>query len=501
MDIGEQVAAAMDVDIGAFEARVAREAETLKAELEVGTFDNAQANVGLEYEFYGAHDPTSVLRRVPEPLLTLINFERELGRHNAELTANPQPLGPHGFAAVRHEVQAAVQSAHQAAAASEDMRLVSDGLLTIPPVGETAAEYLSACEYRHGVRLCPNVPDVVRYHLLSNSQTYDPPCVVDLPNTHFETPTVVPSSMTSTIQPHYQMPIAADLPRHFRYALRVTGPLLALAANSPLAPPSLYEAGTEMADVLAHGWMEGRIRVFESVMNDPNRPAKVRFPHDLDSTAEAVDRLVTDPTFVPMELEPNDRFDAQFAHLRHKHGTYWRWVRPVFEGATEAAANARIEFRPLPAQPTVRDSIAFLAAFVGLMEGLVRANHPVADQPWDRARENFYEAAEHALDGNLAWITADGETTTDTDILYADLFEHARIGLEARGFENATATQYLQPLRDRVERRVTPASWTRDRLREHGGTLENAVVAAKHDYIRQQAATLVEGQFTDWPGV
>lgn len=501
MDIGQRVAAAQNVDVTAFDERVAREADALKAELEVGTFDNAYANIGLEYEFYAAHDPTSVLRRVPEPLLTLLNVERELGRHNAELTMNPQPLGPHGFAAVRHEVQAAVQSAHQVAATSEDMRLVSDGLWTVPPVGETAAEYLSACDYRHGVRLSPNVPDVVRYHLLSNSPTYDPPCVVDLPNTHLETPTVMPSSMTTTIQPHYQMPIAADLPRHFRYALRVAGPLLALAVNSPLAPPSLYQSGTEVQDVLADGWKEGRVRVFESVMNDPTRPAKVRFPHDIDSTAEAVDRLVADPTFVPMDLEPSDRYDARFAHLRHKHGTYWRWVRPVFEGATEAAANARIEFRPLPAQPTARDSIAFLAAFVGLMEGLVRADHPVADQPWDQARENFYEAARDGLEADLVWLTAEGEEATAMDILYDDLLEHAKLGLTARGLDQAVAARYLQPLRARIDRQTTPASWKRDRLRNHGGPLDAAVIAAKSDYVRHQAQTLVEGLFTDWPGV
>jgi gamma-glutamyl:cysteine ligase YbdK (ATP-grasp superfamily) len=503
-EIAGRVADAAEVDPDEFRARAAAEADRLKGQLEIGTFDNTRANVGFEYEFYAVDDPTGVLRRVPEPLLSLIGFERELGRHNAELTASPQPLGPHGLAAVRREVQAAVRSAHDAAADSEGMRLVSDGLWTVPPVSETAAEYFTDTETRDGLVLSSNLTPSVRYHLLTNSSAYDGRMRVDAPNASLDARTVAPSSMTTTIQPHYQMSVAADLPTYFRYALRIAGPLVALAANSPLFPPSLYDEGATAEDVLAEGHCEGRIRVFESVMNDPDGTPKVDFPRDLDSTAHAVDRLVADPLLAPVALDRDDRLDDQFAHIRHKHGTYWRWVRPVFEGADEASANARIEFRPLPAQPTVRDSVAFLAAFAGLMEGLVRADHPVADLSWERARENFYEAARNGLDAETTWIAADGTRTTDTDRLYDDLFRHARSGLTACGFGAPDARAVLRPLRERVRRRTTPAGWKRDRLREHAETgtpLEGAVLAVKRAYMNRQSETLVTGLFTDWPGV
>jgi hypothetical protein len=82
----------------------------------------------------------------------------------------------------------------------------------------------------------------------------------------------------------------------------------------------------------------------------------VRFPDDVATTEEAVDRIVNDRSIVPAEVATEGRFDDAFAHVRRKHRTYWRWVHPVFGGATRSAANARVEFRPLPAQPTVRDS-------------------------------------------------------------------------------------------------------------------------------------------------
>jgi hypothetical protein len=504
-ELGQRVATTVrDADPETFASRVASEAEALKGELEIGTFDNPQAIVGLEYEFSGVDEATGELRRVPRALLDTIGFEKELGLHNAEVVVNPQPLGPHGLAAIQHSVQSAVATAHDASTRCEHIRLASDGFWAIPPTGETAADYFSTTETVDGMALAENVSDSVRYHALSNSDLYRPRRRVEAPNVSFACRTVVPASLTTTVQPHYQMPIAADLPTYFRYALRVAGPLLALAVNSPLFPPSLYDDDATVADVLADGHRENRVFTYESVMNDPDRPDKVRFPRDVESTAAAVDRIASDPPIVPRCLDADSRFDDRFVHLRYKHGSYWRWVRPVFEGATTADANARIEFRPLPAQPTVRDSVAFLAALAGLLRELVATDHPVRGLSWEQARENFYSAARDGLDADLVWLTADGERTTAVDDVYADLFRHAQRGLERRGFDADGAARYLWPLRQRVDRRTTPAGWKRDRLREYadrGRSLAGAVTAAQRDYIHRQAETLVEGVFTDWPDV
>jgi gamma-glutamylcysteine synthetase len=500
----QDVAALLQTDKSDFEDRVATEQDQLKAELEVGTFDNTEALIGLEYEFYGVDDDSGALRRVPRSLLELIRFEKELGLHNIELTSSPQSLNPHGLAAIKHEIQSAVQTAHAATSRVEQIRLVSDGFWVLPPASESAEEYLSDTTRVNGARFATNLNGSPRYHAMEHSQTYEPGCRIDVPNVTARYQTTVPAALTASIQPHYQIPIAAELPTYFRYAVRIAGPLVALAANSPLFPPSLYDDDATVDDVLHRGYREHRVFVYESMMNDPDRAPKVRLPRDIDTTAEAVDRLAQDPLIVPTACEENGRFDDSFRHLRHKHGSYWRWVRPVFEGATRAAANARLEFRPLPAQPTVRDSISLLATVAGLMEGLVAADHPVARLSWEQARENFYAAARNGLDADLQWITADGSETTATEKIYTDLFDHAQRGLERRQFDAETAAAYLHPLRRRADRQVTPASWKRDRLRRHGAdgdSLEQAVVAAQQDYLKAQRERLIEGSFVDWPGV
>jgi hypothetical protein len=500
----ERVAALGETDLEAFDERVRRETDRLKSALDSGTFDNPQATIGLEYEFYSVDESSGALRRVPRTVFELAGFERELGVHNVEFTTGPRPLGPHGLAAIQNAVRSAVSTARAGSTRCEPVQLASDGFWTIPPSGETAAEYLDAVVEHHGVTVSSNMSESPEYHAQSNVSTYEPRCLVDTPNVSFRARTIMPVTLTTSIQPHYQVPVAADLPTYFGYALRIAGPLLALAVNSPFFPPSLYDEDATVESVLADGHLENRVSTYESVMRDPNRPDKVRFPRDVETTVEAVERLAGDPPIVPLAVDPGDRFDDRFAHLRHKHGSYWRWVRPVFEGSSESAANVRVEFRPLPAQPTIRDSVAFLAAFAGLLCGLVHADHPVAELPWETARENFYGAVRGGLDAEIAWITADGQRTTETGAIYADLFDHARQGLERQGFAPEDATRALRPVRERVDRGVTPARWKRDRLRHHaadGATLATAVTAAQGDYLDEQAGTLVDGVFTDWTGV
>jgi hypothetical protein len=300
------------------------------------------------------------------------------------------------------------------------------------------------------------------------------------------------------------VPHAADLPDYFNYALRIAGPLLALGVNSPFFPADLYDEDATPEDVLRDGWMEHRISVFETVLNDPTTgEGKVRFPHDLATVEAAIDRIADDDTIVPMPVEPGERFDDEFRHFRRKHGTYWRWVRPVFGGPTRSAANARIEFRPIPAQPTVRDSVAFLAAFAGLLESLTRLEHPVLELDWQRARENFYAAMVDGLEADLHWITNDGKETDDALALYEDLLAHAEDGLTNRGLTDEEAAKYLYPLRRRVRQGVTPAGWKRQRVRaalDDGADLGAAIERMQREYVSRQSETLLEGSFADWIG-
>jgi gamma-glutamyl:cysteine ligase YbdK (ATP-grasp superfamily) len=508
-DLVERVQEINGRDIEGFRRQAREEAEAVKRELEEGTFDNHRSTIGLEYEFYAVTDGRwegesdgdgGKLTRVPRRLLDLIRFERELGLHNAELRTSPTPLNAAGLRAQAADVRAHVRSALRTTSA-EGMRLVSDGMWTIPPIGETAGKYLTSSAEEGGVRIATNMTADARYHAMSNGPNAPVPFTIDGPCLDFEADTVMPGSLTTSIQPHYQVAHADDLPTHHNYALRIAGPLLALAVNSPFVPPDLYGTGASPVTVARSTPSENRIYVFESVANAASAE-KVRFPRDLETVTEAVDRIAEDPTIIPVPVERGVQFDDAFATFSAKHGSFWRWIRPVFGGRDRSTANARIEFRPLPAQPTVRDSVAFLAAFAGLMHTLPRVDHPVIDQDWSVAKANFYAAARNGLTSEQRWITTAGVETTETDVLYDDLLSHAADGLRSVGCTAETATRCIAPLRSRVETGLTPARWKRTAVGERvatGESLDTAIEAMQRQYIAAQDGTLLDGAFSDWP--
>ena len=500
----------LDVDEEEFQERVRSDAATLKRELADGAFDNRQGIIGFEYEFDAVSDPETsergegggsdlgALTRVPRGLLELMGFEKELGLHNAEMSTSPQPMNRHGLAAQEAEVKARLAAALDTARA-EGMRLVSDGLWTIPPAGETARGYLTDSVEDGGVTIATNMSAAARYHAMANSGA-KAGMRIEAPNVTLQADTVMPESLITSIQPHYQVPYARDIGEYFGYAIRIAAPLLALGANSPFLPADLYDAGATAEDVLADAWMEHRISVFETVLNAEG-VRKVKYPRDIDDVEDVIDRIAADRVFVPMPVERGERFDDDFAAFRTKHSTYWRWVRPVFEGATRSEANARIEFRPIPGQPTVRDSIAFQAAFAGLIEGMHAHDHPVADLDWRDARSNFYAAMRDGLSASLSWIAADGDPTTDSARIYGDLLAAAETGLEMRGLSGREIDRYLDPLRVRVDRAITPARWKHrevSRRVDAGAELETAIRAMQQAYISRQSETLIDGSFADW---
>src|SRR6056297_2416539 len=506
-ELATSVRDVLAVDTEAYTTEAAADADFVLSELDSGTFDNHQSILGLEYEFYAvsedrwhtAKENEFALARVPRRLLELIGFEKELGLHNAEMTASPQPFNSHGIEAIEAEVRSRLEAA-LACSRAEGLRLVSDGLWTIPPTGETAREYLTDSVDDDGIRIATNMTDAVRYHAMANGDLGDT-FRVEAPHVDIAAETLMPESLITSIQPHYQMQQAMDLPRCFTYALRLAGPLLALGVNAPFFPPDLYEDGVDPEQILAEGWHENRVAVFESVLNTATETDKVAFPEDIDTLEAAIHRVVDDEVIVPMDVDRGDRFHDNFATLRRKHGTFWRWVRPVFGGPSRSAANARIEFRPLPAQPTVRDSMALTVAFAGAMEGLTRTEHPVGDLRWEAARDNFYAAMRNGLDADITWLTADGSETDDLELALTDLLEHAAEGLRAVGLDREAVDRYLQPLQWRIENGLTPAGWKRTEVRrrlDSGDSLAEAIQSTQRQYIRKQAETLIGGEFSDW---
>jgi hypothetical protein len=513
-----------------FDGRVERQAETVGHDVRSGALDNDDFAVGLELETY-ATDERGRLVRLPDTLFDGGVCGKELGVHNVELNTKPDVFDAPGLERQAASIRTAVREARQAVAdlsadtegtTDAPIRLPLDAMWTVGPP-EGAGAYLDAHTEQDGVVIAENMRRNARYVALDNEilRRAGGSITLDVPGVERSFPTILVESLATSIQPHLQIPAAEDLPTYFGVALRTMAPVLALATNSPFLPAEFYPevSGEAAHDIVTESHHELRIAVFEQGINAGcgSGREKVRFPRDLTTATDVADRLVADETYAPFLTEPNaevpDDYTERFPELDHKRGTYWRWLRVVAGGQVprgtrdrhgdtagddNTTASVRLEYRPLPTQPTATDVVGLQCLTAGLIRGLVAADHPVADLDWADARESFYDVAANGLDADIAWRTADGDYTTDTDTVLRELFEYARRGLTEQGLHEAKADAYLAPIDARRRVATTPSDWKRERVHDaidDGAPLPEAICRMQRDYLER--AGRVES-FVDW---
>lgn len=508
-DIVDLVERSLSVETAeTFDERVAAQADSLRTAIANGDLDNHDFSIGLEVEVYAIEDgdgDRSRLAELPEAV-----FEsaagKELGVHNAELNTDPDVFSESGLERQAKRLEDALASA-RAAARDSNTHVVLDAMWTLAPT-EGSGPYLSAVEDRAGVVVAENMRPDPRYLAIDNDclRAAGGAIPFDAPGVAREFPSMLFESLATSIQPHLQVPDADAVPAYFNAAIRTLGPVLALSTNSPFLPPDLYTDVDDPAALLEETHHELRIAVFEQSVNQTPSD-KVRVPTDIATPEATVDGVVADDRCAPFLREwladdERDTFADSLWEFDHKRGTYWRWVRCVAGGDTVDGAcderSLRIEYRPLPTQPTVRDVVALQALVGGLLRGLVAADHPITALPWEAAETSFYSAAQDGLTADLAWVTADGERTTDSDVIFGELFEYASRGLAAAGLSEDSIEHHLAPLEARVAAGMTPSAWKIERVREElvaGQSLEAAIRSMQRTYGERSRG---HDSFGDW---
>ncbi|MDY6766516.1 MAG: hypothetical protein SVW77_04055 [Candidatus Nanohaloarchaea archaeon] len=488
-----------------FEQRITEQTAFLKEEARSGAWDNEDFTLGLELEVYAVDDDGHIVP-IPDDVLADAPFNPELGLQNAEFNTAPTLFGPDGAAqqAASLEQQFADGDAFLEA---HGYRLVLDAIWTLHPEADT---FLSEQEEVNGFRFPVNMRTATRYHALDNAVTRQRggQIPLDVPGADHGLPSILFECLATSIQPHLQVPETGEAPAYFNLATRSMAPMLALTTNSPFLPPDLYNKVDDPEALLAETYHELRVPIFEQAVNtaDGYEQQKVRVPRDIDAAEDVVDLVAEDRTLAPALSEwkddPDIGYRDSFWEWDFKRKTFWRWIRPVIgaepvTGGNDEAA-FRIEYRPLPTQPTLRDTIAVQVATAGLVHGLVVTDHPVRELDWETARDGFYAVVEDGLDASFMWITAEGEETTDTGRIVEDVLAAAEAGLADRGFSSQQQRYYLDPLRARWQQRTTPSMWKIEQVRERlagGDSLPAAINAMQREYIERTRQT---DCFTEW---
>ena len=242
---------------------------------------------------------------------------------------------------------------------------------------------------------------------------------------------------TTSLQIHTQV-TQKNAVRAYNRAQMLSGPLVALSANSP------FLFGKEL-------WEETRIPLFEQAVSAAgfrsHRGAKiprlVSFGggYAKESLFELfMDNFISYPMLLPLLFD--DPPEAM-KHLKLLNGTVWRWNRPIVDVSAEGKPHLRIEHRVLSAGPTIEDMIANVAFYLGSMQALIELPKELEKQlNYATVERNFYRCAQWGLGAWVSWVDG-GKEILVKDLLQQRLLPLARQGLESLGVERDQISHYM----------------------------------------------------------
>lgn len=266
----------------------------------------------------------------------------------------------------------------------------------------------------------------------------------------------------------------------YNIAQAITAPVMAISANSPIV------FGKRL-------WHETRIALFQQALDTRTshdhlreRSPRVNFGNGwLDRSLLEIYREDITRFRVLMTADEEEEslekikegIVPKLKALQVHNSTVYRWNRPCYGISANGKPHLRIENRVLPAGPTVLDSTANAAFWLGLMVGMKKQCDDIRTQmSWEDVRDNFFKAARYGLDSKFTWFNDNKYTAAE--LIDKVLLPIAEEGLKERSINSADIDRYLGTIRDRVEAHSTGARWQLRAFSKLKNTITNDEAAA-----------------------
>jgi gamma-glutamyl:cysteine ligase YbdK (ATP-grasp superfamily) len=430
--------------------------------IEEGRFETGRRLVGVEMEVY-ITDAAGHAVPINDELLRRIassDFQTELAQFNIEFDLRPRRLVSDVFEQIADELRSALDRA-QVKAETLDAQVMIVGILpTLTDFDVTEQNLSSNPRYRalndailnaRGEDILIRIEGDETLETTANSILFEAAC--------------------TSMQLHLQVD-PDDFARYWNAAQALSGPLVAVAANSPFF----------LGKQLHH---ETRIALFEQAIDTrteelASQGVRPRVWFGEKWLSEGIFELFDEnvryyPSLLPICEEEDPQAMLRAGDIPHlpelslHNGTIYRWNRPVYDVA-RGRPHLRIENRVLPAGPTVVDSVANTAFYYGLLAGLANADIPIwQSMSFEAATENFFCSARHGLDAKVYWPKAGAEVPV-TELVLRHLLPIAQQGLESWHVDVASIDRWLGVIEQRVLAGQNGASWqiaTYHQLIEH----------------------------------
>jgi len=461
-------------DYTQFSERLEQQLGQMRALLQQPRFNDPRHSIGAELELYLVDDhyrPAAV----NEQLLTIADHPQlteELNQYNLEYNLSPVAAAGRPFAQLEKEMRELLDLL-QSHARGIGANIIPIGILPTLQEQHVRMEYMTQRN---------------RYRALARGLSRDGGSDVQIRISGKDELQMLGDGVTveganTSFQVHLRVP-ASEFACNFNAAQLTTPLVLALATNSPLI------AGRRL-------WQESRIALFkqsidnrEPEMGDWRQPARVSFGHGWlrKSPWELfAENVALYPPIIPALTDIDPALDPpRLAELCLHHGTIWPWNRAVYSAAD--GGHMRIEFRYLPAGPTVIDMLANAALAIGWAVGLEESvDQYLARLPFRFAEYNFYRAAQHGLEARLLWPRKNigGLEERPVAELIEEFMPRARLGLERIGVESSEIDRLWRVIEQRLETRRTGSIWQLEAFEEYrkSCTVEDACARLLADYI------------------
>ena len=446
-------------EIQRFGERLRANLQALEMLLQRPGFGEGELTFGAELELYivdpegqPLHVNQEIIAELDDPQLTL-----ELNRYNLEYNFSPSLISDHCFGKTEQEALTAIGKINDCAAQWNG---------SVVPVGILPTLQQSDIGYQAMTKL-------PRFEALTRelTQIRGGPFTINISGEdtlQLAMDDVTLEGANTSFQIHLRVP-AREYAEFYNAAQLVTPLVVALAANSP----TLF--GHRL-------WQETRIPLFKQSIDCRPRdsmhptPARVNFGNNwlrsgaFELFAEAA--MLYRPIFAncgeedPVAVVQSGGIPA-LHELRMQQGSVWLWNRPVYDPAD--GGHLRIEFRALPAGPSLVDMLANAVLAIGLTK--VMQEH-ISDLlpaiPFNYCTANFYRAAQRGLDAELFWPspTQVQPEYHQASALLEKLLPRVPEKLAAMGFQADDFMPLLGVAEERLGARRTGARWQLEKVAE-----------------------------------
>lgn len=449
-----------------FLIKLKEETALLKKWFEDKNFKCPEHKIGIELEGWLA-DKNMKPDPAGEEFIEHMRNEQvvpELARFNFEINSNPYRIDSGVFSSLHQEMEKIWRECEETAALDGHYPLVIGSLATFDKTLLNKKYFFPRKRYLAMNEQVLKFRDNRPFHITIDGEE----------ELDFETKTIMTESAATSLQIHLTVE-QSEAKDFYNASVAASSFMAAIAANSP------FFLGKEL-------WDESRIPIFEQSAELVNcQPDGLCFKR-AGFGEGYIEKSMFELFEINLDLYPillpqvSKEEASKLAHLQLHNGTVWRWNRPVTGFNRDGSPHLRVEHRAPSAGPTILDTVANSAFYLGLVHFLAGLDKPIEKQmSFETASDNFYKAAQNSFNSEVQWI--DGRRWNMRELLLAKVFQGARQALVELEISKKDVNFYMDGvILPRIEKSLNGAAWQKNYIHKHGKNFQKMI----QHYIENQ---------------